>query len=996
MRQHRRRGRLPALPPLLPWPTSATCGRHHAPAGQRAPNWPAIRPPAPAGHPGRRARPGLAPRERSLLATVPQLLGRRFEQLHQAHRGTLPADGADDPARWLQPGTWLTRFCHDMKAVLQAELDLRLQPVAGLLEALNEVTTQTMNRKLAVTALPAGPAGRRLEPASSYIGHSPLALTMTALIGVAYLAGGLELLRFQQATASLGQALENIPDPPDNLADWLGQVHPSLQTAVRLRVEGERAGLPGPADALPGGAAGAAGHARHLPRHGGHPQRRGAGPGEHHRPARHPRRAGRPVRGPGGGLRHLGGRRRHLGDAGPGVPPVPPPAAAGRPAARPPGSPARCGASPSATSAGRPSRPSTPRPQAMPGGECPQAAVAQLERHNQQLGGRLLAGRGKPTTAKPRPPCRAGPRRWTPGPPRGLVQSARMAGEVIRPAVEATMGGIARETTHPARSPSPDTVSAQLDGLAGRFDAPSPSPTPGPAALAPPRGRQRRPSPPASTPPWAARPTHLQDVRRRLLASVGSTRRCRPSWPAASPASARSQPEHSTKSKPPAWAGRVTGQLDSLARAPSPTRRVTTVADGWTSALARHERAPPSSPSAGPRPPTRAALRPSSVLDTALARHRGGDALAPESHARRPSAAPTPATPGHHRPGPRRHRRRKPAAAAASPTRVGQLEAWPGASAPPSPPSPTAGPPPSPATRPTSGPSPVTPATPSPPSSPTSARAAPAQLDALPRRPCHAAGRTGQPRRPPPRRNHPGPRRPRRLAAAALARDAGGAAKPARTRDHRTLDETAAPSRQHAGRGPATIAEVERLMLTAAPRRRRGHRPAAPGAVRQHRPRQQPARRAQPHHGNPGRLLDAISHASAEQKGRHRRAGHVVSQPARAGWRRIQRGLPPKADPPATRRAPPRIAGGAVGSPAHLRAGGFRGGALRRSQPAAHEALATHRGRPRPDPLAPAAPGAARLRDVAQARRSSGLPSWPSPAADRRRPPQQLRPASGH
>ena len=89
-----------------------------------------------------------------------------------------------------------------------------------------------MNRKLAVTAyllglLAVGWAG------FNYIGHSPLALTMTALIGVAYLAGGLELLRFQQATASLGQALENIPDPPDNLADWLGQVHPSLQTAVR-------------------------------------------------------------------------------------------------------------------------------------------------------------------------------------------------------------------------------------------------------------------------------------------------------------------------------------------------------------------------------------------------------------------------------------------------------------------------------------------------------------------------------------------------------------------------------------------------------------------------------------------------------------------------------------------------------------------------------------------------------------------------------------------
>lgn len=82
----------------------------------------------------------LAPRERSLLATVPQLLGRHFEQLHQAHRSALPTP--DDPARWLQPGAWLHTFCQDMRAVLLAELELRLQPVAGLLEALNEVTKQ--------------------------------------------------------------------------------------------------------------------------------------------------------------------------------------------------------------------------------------------------------------------------------------------------------------------------------------------------------------------------------------------------------------------------------------------------------------------------------------------------------------------------------------------------------------------------------------------------------------------------------------------------------------------------------------------------------------------------------------------------------------------------------------------------------------------------------------------------------------------------------------
>lgn len=81
----------------------------------------------------------LAVRERNLLATVPGLLARRFEQLHQ---GAL-ADGqtTEAPARWMQPGGWLAVFCGEMQAVLRAELDLRLQPVAGLIAALdNEVT----------------------------------------------------------------------------------------------------------------------------------------------------------------------------------------------------------------------------------------------------------------------------------------------------------------------------------------------------------------------------------------------------------------------------------------------------------------------------------------------------------------------------------------------------------------------------------------------------------------------------------------------------------------------------------------------------------------------------------------------------------------------------------------------------------------------------------------------------------------------------------------
>ena len=82
---------------------------------------------------------------------------------------------------------------------------------------------------------------------AGYIGANPWALAITALISAFYLAGGLELLRFQQATSTLTQALADMPGPPTSLGDWLNRVHPSLQNAVRSRIEGERVGLPGPA-----------------------------------------------------------------------------------------------------------------------------------------------------------------------------------------------------------------------------------------------------------------------------------------------------------------------------------------------------------------------------------------------------------------------------------------------------------------------------------------------------------------------------------------------------------------------------------------------------------------------------------------------------------------------------------------------------------------------------------------------------------------------------
>ncbi|WP_219209150.1 DUF802 domain-containing protein [Variovorax boronicumulans] len=80
-----------------------------------------------------------------------------------------------------------------------------------------------------------------------YIGTNPLALLISLLIGAFYVMGALELRRYQQATGTLAQAVAERPAAPASLGAWLEPLHPSLRNAVRLRVEGERIGLPGPA-----------------------------------------------------------------------------------------------------------------------------------------------------------------------------------------------------------------------------------------------------------------------------------------------------------------------------------------------------------------------------------------------------------------------------------------------------------------------------------------------------------------------------------------------------------------------------------------------------------------------------------------------------------------------------------------------------------------------------------------------------------------------------
>jgi hypothetical protein len=74
-----------------------------------------------------------------------------------------------------------------------------------------------------------------------------LVLVMTAVIGAVYVFGAQELRQYRQATAALRQALTDIPQTLAHLNDWLITLPAALQNPVRQRVEGERAGLPGPA-----------------------------------------------------------------------------------------------------------------------------------------------------------------------------------------------------------------------------------------------------------------------------------------------------------------------------------------------------------------------------------------------------------------------------------------------------------------------------------------------------------------------------------------------------------------------------------------------------------------------------------------------------------------------------------------------------------------------------------------------------------------------------
>ncbi|HSN78880.1 MAG TPA: DUF3348 family protein, partial [Rhodoferax sp.] len=66
------------------------------------------------------------------------LLEKRFHQLRNSHQQSLvDPQQAGHLAAPLQPAGWLAGFGEEMQTVLLAELDVRLQPALGLIEAFN-------------------------------------------------------------------------------------------------------------------------------------------------------------------------------------------------------------------------------------------------------------------------------------------------------------------------------------------------------------------------------------------------------------------------------------------------------------------------------------------------------------------------------------------------------------------------------------------------------------------------------------------------------------------------------------------------------------------------------------------------------------------------------------------------------------------------------------------------------------------------------------------
>ncbi|AOW14175.1 hypothetical protein LPB72_06365 [Hydrogenophaga crassostreae] len=109
---------------------------------------------------------------------------------------------------------------------------------------MNSTSNSTLHKVALLVAFALGLAAI-LWVGAGFVGTSHIALAMTFAIAVAYLAGALEVRRYRSLTNGLATALAQVPEPLHQLGDWLPSVPQALQHAVRQRIEGERAALPG-------------------------------------------------------------------------------------------------------------------------------------------------------------------------------------------------------------------------------------------------------------------------------------------------------------------------------------------------------------------------------------------------------------------------------------------------------------------------------------------------------------------------------------------------------------------------------------------------------------------------------------------------------------------------------------------------------------------------------------------------------------------------------
>lgn len=103
------------------------------------------------------------------------------------------------------------------------------------------------SRKLSLAAFGLGLAVVIWVAVGYAVSAHVLALTMTLAIGAVYVYGAIELRRFHDDTAELSGALRTLPAGRVTIESWLAALPAALRNAVRLRIEGERVALPGPA-----------------------------------------------------------------------------------------------------------------------------------------------------------------------------------------------------------------------------------------------------------------------------------------------------------------------------------------------------------------------------------------------------------------------------------------------------------------------------------------------------------------------------------------------------------------------------------------------------------------------------------------------------------------------------------------------------------------------------------------------------------------------------